>query len=461
MPQFSERVFGRASAGICVDGQIVAGDWVGAHVRLPETWLDTGSSADFTILLKLDERRRLIRRAVVAPGETAPAELLAAAGGACDAALSEMLAGSGGVALSCDRPLRLATATVAKPWGREIWYTGIERRGVSGLAGFDGRAVPLPWLLRLLPQVFLGADGGHDPVLLKVLDPFAEAVFGDLYFELHERKHELYVVTRIDRRAWPGDTGSIRLGFDPAVVATFPSGRAFREAFLDSVLAYEEIRGAVDERLDACRAAEGIGADEPVLPDHLRTWLGHIDPLLLREETRCRQAMERFTATRPLGVGDVVAVEPLTPHSLLHGVRTVEFQTPVYERKILAFAQKVLTQRGWDSDEAVAMMRIEPPPVSPPVRLCGDAEAVLERLARFDTFDVERLHLERGGRFELDGGGRYLLLLAVDGAIECGSTALAPEEACLVPAQLGGTEVVNDAGRASAVLIARPTGAGH
>ncbi|NJN51183.1 MAG: hypothetical protein HC809_04770 [Gammaproteobacteria bacterium] len=45
-----------------------------------------------------------------------------------------------------DAPLRLASVEIAKPWGREIWYTGVEARGVAGIT--DGLHVtPLPWAL--------------------------------------------------------------------------------------------------------------------------------------------------------------------------------------------------------------------------------------------------------------------------------------------------------------------------
>src|SRR5690625_8018045 len=63
--------------------------------------------------------------------------------------------------------------------------------------------------------------------------------------------------------------------------------------------------------------------------------------------------MERFIAVRPVRVGDVVTVPPLTPHGLLHGVGVVEFQTGDYERQILSFSQKVLTQSQWDTAEVL------------------------------------------------------------------------------------------------------------
>ena len=46
--------------------------------------------------------------------------------------------------------------------------------------------------------------------------------------------------------------------------------------------------------------------------------------------------MATLLASTELRVGDVVTIPPGTPHSLLRGVTVVEFQTPVFERRILA-----------------------------------------------------------------------------------------------------------------------------
>ena len=40
------------------------------------------------------------------------------------------------------RPFELETVSIQKPWGQEVWYSGIEQRGVSTV-----KSVPLPWLL--------------------------------------------------------------------------------------------------------------------------------------------------------------------------------------------------------------------------------------------------------------------------------------------------------------------------
>ena len=89
-----------------------------------------------------------------------------------------------------DKPLALDPVTVEKPWGEEIWFSGIEERGVSSSNG-----IPITFLVEIFGE-FLGCS--KPPILLKVLAPNPEPNLGDLYFELHEKKTEVYVVTNIN-----------------------------------------------------------------------------------------------------------------------------------------------------------------------------------------------------------------------------------------------------------------------
>jgi hypothetical protein len=43
------------------------------------------------------------------------------------------------------------------------------------------------------------ADYPESLILLKTLNPVADDVIGDLYYEMHEEKWEVYVVTEIDK----------------------------------------------------------------------------------------------------------------------------------------------------------------------------------------------------------------------------------------------------------------------
>lgn len=298
-----------------------------------------------------------------------------------------------GIKIDPSAPVKLEPVAVAKPWGREIWHSAIEARGESAVRTAAG-SVPL--------SQYLEAAGIEAPVvLLKVLDPDPTPVLGDLYFEVHERKRELYVVTAIDPTAWPDGCGRIRLGMNQARRRAYGNDAAFRAAYLEAVRAYERERRAIDRGERVQGEAEG--------------------------EKRAR--MEAFTASSPLRVGDVVALPPWMPHALQHGVRVVEFQTPTYERRIISFAQEVVTQGHWDSEEAIARMSLEPP-------LPASFEAIapgVERIAAFDDFGVWRVALQPHRAVALPADAPYALCMAIGGAMRLGELHLAAEQACLAP----------------------------
>jgi len=327
---------------------------------------------------------------------------------------------------------KLAPVNIPKPWGQEIWYTGIEARGQSHVG--DGTcSLPLPWLLALDSDLLL-MPGCREPNLLKILDPLPEEVFGDLYFELHEEKREVYVVSNVSREAWPDGTGAIRYGFDPQVRASYGDDAAFRRAFLAAVQAYEEVRRQIDARVDRLRQRDGMALDQPVDAPTLKRWLAELPAELHAREQAAREAMNAFTHMVPLQTGDVVKVATLTPHALQHGVRTVEFQTPVYERKILSFAQKVLTQSHWDTEEAVQLMSLEPGSVETLPVLEESEGHRREQVVRFEDFVVYRLTLMPGASYPIEDSGTYRVLFAVTPGLAVKSLELAPEEAVLIPA---------------------------
>lgn len=357
--------------------------------------------------------------------------------------------------ISLNDALKLVPIHIAKPWGREIWYTGIEARGQSGVS--DGlHSIPLPWLLAIGAEQLLQVGGGQ-PNLLKILDPLPEEVFGDLYFELHEEKREVYVVTGIDRSAWPDGHGAIRYGFDQKVRAGIGDDEVFRDRYLQAVKSYEIVRREIDTRLDNIRVEQGVELNAPVSAATLKAWQEQIPSDLLGLELKARAEMNRFTSLMPLQLGDVVKVSCLTPHALQHGVRTVEFQSPVYERKILNFAQKVLTQDHWDSDEAVAIMSLETPPADDLV-IVGEGEGfTLEQVVSFDDFRAYRLTLLPGADYALDMGDSYKIVMIVDGQAWVGQQSLAPEEAALVPRTATDCRIANRGGGSLVCLISLPT----
>jgi len=359
-----------------------------------------------------------------------------------------------------DGPLLLEPISIAKPWGQEIWYTGIEERGQSGFS--DGtHSAPIPWLLSLIPHRLLGA-GQPSLNLLKILDPLAEPVYGDLYFELHEKKREVYVVTHVDRQSWPDGEGAIRFGFDKHVRDEFSSPDTFRLAYLQAVRDYERVRRAIDQYFDQQRIDHGIALNQALDSRLLKQWHKGLPPNLQEEEAALRKAMNRFTHMRALKEGDVVKVPCLLPHALQHGVRTVEFQTPVYERKILAFGQKVLTQDNWDTEEAVALMSLQSEAEEQLAVLEQGQGFCCEQVVAFDDFQVQRITLLPGVSWQIYPSDNYKLLMVVAGdiALDSDATTLSAEEAVFLPA-LGTATAIRNSGQGDGiVLLSRPLTSG-
>jgi hypothetical protein len=353
---------------------------------------------------------------------------------------------------SLHQPLRLAPVVVEKPWGREFWYTGIEARGTSGVT--DGRyTTPLSWVLASAPKHLCGA---MSVMLLKVLDPFPEPVLGDLYFELHDTKQEVYVVTRIDRRAWPDGHGAIRFGMNAARRALYADDQRFRAAYLAEVREYEAVRRTIDNLLDVKRTASGVGLDVPVPPVLMQRWLDELDPRMIDDERARRDAMNSFTQMRPLREGDIVQLPCRFPHALQHGVRVIELQTPTYERRILSFAQKVLTQDRWDTEDAVEAMRLDIPAPPEPRVLVNEADCTIERIVEFDEFSARRVRLAPAARLTLPEDPPYALCIGIAGEITLGNATLMPEAACLVPRSASHRTVINTGTQDAVCLLSGP-----
>lgn len=345
----------------------------------------------------------------------------------------------------------LQTVDIPKPWGKEIWYTGIEKRGVCRV-GSDSCSLALPQLLPCIPSIGRRAE----LVLLKILAPLPDAVYGDLYFELHEEKQEVYVVTDVDSRAWPGGTGGIRFGFDPQRIESYESLQAFHDEYLNAVKRYQEVRRRIDELFDGRRREQGIGENDLLSAEMLQEWTSQLDTELQAEEEARRIEMDGFTQVLPLQVGDVVKVPRHVPHSLQHGVTTIEFQTPVYERKIVSFAQKVLTQSHWDTDAALETalpvydFPRDFPAVNSPCGLIG------ERIVDFDEFLVDRFSLAASNSMELEvTGGSYALVIVISGVASLAGEPLAAKQACLLPGNTC-TLVSAPADEELLLLVARP-----
>ncbi|MEM8661318.1 MAG: hypothetical protein AAGF35_10565 [Pseudomonadota bacterium] len=331
--------------------------------------------------------------------------------------------------------LTLLPKIVTKPWGDEVWYSGVERRGVCEVES-GGRRIPLPWLQAAWPTALSGIPA--EPLLLvKRLLPSAKPVEGDLYFELHETKYESYVVTSIDPVAWPDGVGHVRLGFCPEKRAAYASDDAFRDAYLASVLAYEAQRRKVDEELALGRLLASEDA---------------------AKERELRVEMDQFTHCLPVRVGDAVIVPPHVPHALQHGVQVLEVQTPTYERKILSFAQKVRTQSHWDTREAVPIMRLQSPPQPLPMEVPGPANSLTTRISHCAEFEVLRVVLNAGSEGTFTTENDYCILVVIHGQLSLEGKMFGPNEALLLPRHWKGKLVASECTPQLSLMLARPTG---
>ena len=364
--------------------------------------------------------------------------------------------------INFSEPLALETVEIAKPWGAEIWYTGIEARGVSRINN-----VPLPWLAAINPTLF--DDGSYpdsakdaevtkisnEPVLLKILAPRKEEIYGDLYFELHREKIEVYIVTHIDPEAWPTGIANMRYGFCQKKLALLGDKENFAQAYLTAVKDYKVVRDSIDKLLALQKSTAGFDEDEIVPAATLAARLRQLPAELTAAEQRLREEMNSFTADRQVMVGDVIEVERLTPHSLQHGIRAIEFQSPHYERYILSFAQKVLTQNHWDTQAAMAIARFEATPPRPLVKLPTVAGITIELAADFDSFQVQRISLAPGMGYQLESSS-YMLAIGLIGETRLARKTIEPEQAyCLAPG-VNQPLLKNESALATTVLIAIP-----
>lgn len=356
--------------------------------------------------------------------------------------------------LRLNLPFALQTLSIPKPWGQEIWYTGVEERGVCRVKNAGQQHdVPLPWLLSLFPSAFSAGQG--QLVLLKILDPRPEPVYGDLYFELHEEKREVYVVTHVDDNAWPSGEGGIRFGFCPKKRSEYQSDADFLADYEQAVQDYRKVRVEIDELYDEQRQAQGYGLNEPLSYEVIAPWEAQLPSDLRQKEQQLRTAMDAFTHLKPLKVGDAVKVPCFLPHSLQHGVRTIEFQTPVYERKILSFAQKVLTQDHWDTADALKLASVASAQDSDLAVLSETDSLKQESVVEFDDFSVKRLTLSANSQIELPNLS-YTLVIGIEQTIQCDGSKVQPEQAVMIPSCKDAFLVENRSDSQAVFLIASP-----
>ncbi|MFL2527347.1 MAG: hypothetical protein ACJ0Q3_07680, partial [Candidatus Azotimanducaceae bacterium] len=170
---------------------------------------------------------------------------------------------------------------------------------------------------------------------------------------------------------------------------------------LSSVQQYEAIRQKVDAGLDVSTTLE----------------------------EKAKLKMDRFTSVKEMRLGDVIKVPTWTPHSLQHGVRVVEFQTPTYERYIISFEQRVLTQNHWDSEHAITHMTLDTPAATKHESISKG----LEIIARFEDFNVFRTDFTKSPNVDLTMSLDYAVFMSIGGSCLVGSLEVPSETACFIP----------------------------
>ena len=371
----------------------------------------------------------------------------------------------GAAVIHPDRPLKLQRLDIPKPWGFECWYTGVEKRGVVRVGDASG-TTELPHALSLFPRELRGLHP-QQLVLLKTLNPVPQEVLGDLYLELHEEKWEVYVVTEINLQAWPDGVGIVKAGPHPEKLRQYQDTHgtqweaAFRCEFREAIRCYEKVRRELDARLDETKQDWGLDPQAPLKPEQLQQLLETVPAEQAEVERKLRLEVEGFIGDCRVRVGDIVAFPTFNLHSLRHGIRVVEFQTPHYERRIAFFAQKVLTQAHWDTDRALEVMDLTPYQPPPPQLVREDAGVRVEQFVDFPDFTAHRVTLDAGQSCAWDTGTAYHLWIAVNGAVtftwEDDSMQLAAEESLMMPMARGAYEMSNPGSEPLILLLARPT----
>jgi len=327
-----------------------------------------------------------------------------------------------------DCPFSLEVINIPKPWGYEGWYTGVEKRGVALVTDKWGKT-ELPYALNIFKKQVL-ENYPETLILLKTLNPLSEDVIGDLYFELHEKKWEVYIVTEIDKTAWPSGTGIIKAGLHPEKIKIYQKkyGAKWKtfllKDFRKTIGEYEKIRSQID-----CSN-------------------GKISYQINKQEIKLRQKASKFIGDCQVKVGDIISFPVFQMHSLRHGIKVIEFQTPHYERLILMFAQKVLTQNHWDTEEALNKMLMEVYQQPKLDCLHKSSGLLIERFVDFPKFTADRIRIDPNFFCEDQMDGKYHLLITISGQARiitksCYPVNLNREEAMFLPVGTGSYRLEN------------------
>jgi quercetin dioxygenase-like cupin family protein len=314
-----------------------------------------------------------------------------------------------------EKGFMLQPVVIPKPWGQEIWFTGIEKRGVSK-GGPSVKPVPLPFLLYLYPYSTPDIQITQ-PILVKILDTLPQDSIGDLYYELHTEKKEAYIVTNISKSSWPKQKGEMHLGFSEDKISQYTSEKDFLYAFKQAIHKYKQVRDSIDSLFDKKKAKEGIAPQESADAKRLQSWMKKLPADLLDKEQILRKEMDSFKGKKQLCTGDVVNIPTHVPHSLRHGIKVLEFQTPHYERMIISFYGKVLTQNSWDTDTALSettpsLVRKKLSEINNEIKSSN-----AQRIIDFPDFYVEKITITKESPLDIKTDDTYKIVYVLEGAV--------------------------------------------
>ncbi|MBF0288319.1 MAG: hypothetical protein HQM14_10920 [SAR324 cluster bacterium] len=371
--------------------------------------------------------------------------------------------------LSSHHPLALDPVHIPKPWGYEAWYTGVEKRGVVQISDTHG-STELPYALSLFHSHYL-KNNSSDLILLKTLNPVPQEILGDLYLEMHEKKWEVYLVTDIDHEAWPTGTGIIKAGLNRSKVQWYQEKhgdhweKAYLKDFESEISIYEKVRRNIDLQLDEEREARGIGLNAPLSPELTEKLQKTISNNERELEKELREKVYEFVGNCEVKVGDVVTFPTHQMHSLQHGIKVIEFQTPHYERLIVMFGQKVLNQNHWDTKKAVSIITPEVYQIPDLEELERTEKFCSQRFVNFPDFTADRITIEPNEEYSDQTGECYHLLIGVSGegtlhfsanTTPLASPSLQPEKGVFVPVSLQHYTIKNSSTMPLVYLKAMP-----
>ena len=167
-----------------------------------------------------------------------------------------------------------------------------------------------------------------------------------------------------------------------------------------------------------------------------------ISSKLIVQEIELREKAADFVGDLSVKVGDIVSFPVFQMHSLRHGIKVIEFQTPHYERLIVMFAQKVLTQNHWDTEDALNKMLPEIYQAPQLEKLHKSAGILVERFVDFPQFTADRISLDSEQIWHDQLDGKYHLLITISGQAtvipEMGQPViLNHEDALFLPVRMG------------------------